>query len=320
MNAKEMIHKAAWILIDEKGRPRSGVRVGIFVAVFVFGAGLLGVAAASMMGAIGISGPPGTKASLFLNGALTLSAALFAGWLCVRYLEFLPFRSLGAWFTARWAKHLAAGLIIGAATLCIGVAIAAAFGGLTFEVNASFGACEIIRTLLISSAVFLSAAAAEEAIFRGYILQTFARSGLAWFAIILTAALFGAVHLGNPNSGPLSSLNTAIAGIWFGVAYLKTRDLWFVTGLHMMWNWTQGAFFGIEVSGLKEIVSVPLLREIDRGPVWLTGGEYGLEGGIAATLALLISTAAIYKMPNLKPDQELLAMTSTEPPPRIEQA
>jgi hypothetical protein len=200
------------------------------------------------------------------------------------------------------------------------VAIAAAFGGLVFELNASFGAREIIRTLLISFAVFFVAAAAEEAIFRGYILQTFARSGLAWFAIILTAALFGAVHLGNPNSGPLSSLNTAIAGIWFGVAYLRTRDLWFVTGLHMMWNWTQGAIFGIEVSGLKEIVSVPLLREIDRGPNWLTGGEYGLEGGIATTLALLISTAAIYKMPNLRPDPELLAMTSTEPPPRLDQA
>jgi hypothetical protein len=99
MNAKEMIRKAARIVKDEKGRPRSGVRVGIFVAVFVLLWGLFGAAAFELIAAIGITAPPGTKASLFLNGALTLSAALFAGWLCVRYLERLPFRSLGAWFT-----------------------------------------------------------------------------------------------------------------------------------------------------------------------------------------------------------------------------
>jgi hypothetical protein len=38
-----------------------------------------------------------------------------------------------------------------------------------------------------------------------------------------------------------------------------------------MWNWMQGAIFGIEVSGLTEIVHSPLLKESDHGPAWLTG-------------------------------------------------
>jgi hypothetical protein len=81
-----------------------------------------------------------------------------------------------------------------------------------------------------------------------------------------------------------------------------------------MWNWTLGAVYGIEVSGLTELVKAPLLREIDMGPAWLTGGAYGLEGGIVATIALLISTIGIWYLPILRPDPELLAMTSPSAP------
>ncbi|HMS10020.1 MAG TPA: CPBP family intramembrane metalloprotease, partial [Pyrinomonadaceae bacterium] len=103
-----------------------------------------------------------------------------------------------------------------------------------------------------------------------------------------------------PNASAFSWGNTFLAGIWFAVAYLRTRDLWFATGLHVMWNWMQGAFFGIEVSGLRELIPAPLLMETDAGPAWLTGGTYGLEGGIACTIALLISTAVIWFVPGPK--------------------
>jgi len=80
------------------------------------------------------------------------------------------------------------------------------------------------------------------------------------------AALFASGHLGNPNASAFAWLNTFLAGVWFGVAYWKTGDLWFPFGMHLAWNWMQGAFFGIEVSGLTEITASPLLKEIDRGP------------------------------------------------------
>ena len=81
--------------------------------------------------------------------------------------------------------------------------------------------------------------------------------------------------------------------MWFSVAYLRFRDLWFVTGMHLMWNWVQGSVFGIEVSGMRGISEHTLLREIDTGPTWLTGETYGIEGGIACTVAILISIVAI---------------------------
>jgi len=157
--------------------------------------------------------------------------------------------------------------------------------------------------------VFSVAAAFEEVLFRGYLLQTFARSGLAWFAIAATAVIFGAVHSGNPNADLISTANTVLAGFWFGYAYLKTRDLWFVWGVHLMWNWMQGSIFGIEVSGLTAVTEHPILREIDHGPNWLTGGEYGVEAGVACTAAIIMSIILIRFIPWLKPDVEMSRLT-----------
>ena len=79
-----------------------------------------------------------------------------------------------------------------------------------------------------------------------------------------------------------------------------------------MWNWFQGSIFGINVSGLGELATAPIMKSADSGPTWLTGGSYGLEGGIACTIALIASTALIYLLPMLKPTEEMLALTSEE--------
>jgi hypothetical protein len=164
--------------------------------------------------------------------------------------------------------------------------------------------------------VFGAGAAFEESLFRGYMLQTFVRAGLGWLAIGSTSVFFALVHLGNEGANALSTMNTALAGVWFGAAYLKSRDIWFPFGLHLMWNWIQGSVFGIEVSGIKHLVKAPLMLEVDNGPNWVTGGEYGIEGGIVTTVAILLSIAAIYILPFPKPNPRLLEMTSNENPVR----
>lgn len=284
-------------LFDSDGKLRSGWRFAIFVATFIFFSIFLG-SAVVLLGSL-VFGPPEPGSSVFLtiNGVVSLAIALGVGWLCGKYLEGLPFEALGASFKEQWLRHAIIGLIVGAATFVIGAGVGVLSGGLSFSGNFEATSNSIISTLLISFLVFAAAAAFEEALFRGYMLQTFVRAGLAWPAIVVTSVAFGAVHLWNPNANWISSVNTALAGIWFGVAYLKTRDLWFPTGLHLAWNWTQGSIFGVEVSGLTDIVQAPLLRETDIGPSWLTGGDYGIEGGIATTVAITISTIAIYVLP-----------------------
>ena len=298
------------ILFDSRGTLRSGWRALVFVFVFAFVSSILAIVVIKGAEATGLDLDGSSPPTFVLNAVVSLISALGLGWLCARYLEDLPFRSLGAAFTQNWHKHFGIGAVLGSATLAIAIFTAYMGGGLRFTLNSSSAPGEIARSLAISLLVFGAAAAFEEILFRGYVLQTFARSGLAWLAIILTAVFFGAVHMGNPNSGIISSTNTILAGIWFGIAYLKTRDLWFVWGLHLMWNWTQGAIFGVEVSGITSVISAPLFREADSGPVWLTGLEYGIEGGIVCTVALVISGLLIYKLPGLEPDPELLEMTT----------
>jgi membrane protease YdiL (CAAX protease family) len=302
--------KMEYLLFDQDGKLRSGWRATIFLFSFIFVALLLAALAHIGLTTFQIHATPKSSISLVTNAVLSLAPALLLGWLYGHLFEKLPFRALGASLTKGWLAHWLFGLILGAITLSIAVIIGYVFGGLRFELNAAAGMSTILRSLAISFLVFGLASAFEEALFRGYILQTFARSGLAWLAILLTSVFFGAVHLGNPNANLISIANTVLAGVWFSVAYLKTSDLWFVWGLHLMWNWMQGSFFGIEVSGLTEITASPLLREIDTGPSWLTGQTYGIEGGIACTIALVFSIGAIYFLPVLKPDEELLELTS----------
>ena len=152
------------------------------------------------------------------------------------------------------------------------------------------------ETLFVSILIFLFAAAAEEILFRGYVLQTLTRANIAWLGIVLTSVPFAASHLKNPNAVPgFTFVNTALAGLWLAVAYLRTRSLWLPLGLHWSWNWAQASLLGLPVSGIERIAPAPLLKAMNAGPDWLTGGAYGIEGGAACTIALVISTVVIWR-------------------------
>lgn len=299
------------IFIDGSNRLRSGWRFSAFAVIYILAVVVVGSLASPILRSRDDAGAGLIEQALYLAAGYValLIPAIAVGWFCGRVFEYLPFRALGAWFSAGWLSHFMLGLAFGGVTLLAAIAIAVTGGGLGFEWNTVEGNL-VTRTLLASLIVFGIAAAFEEAVFRGYVLQTFARSGLAWFAIGMTSLFFGLAHLNNPGSNLIAILNTMLAGVWFGVAYLKTRDLWFVWGLHLIWNWMQGAVFGIEVSGLTELTRFPLLTETDTGPEWLTGGPYGLEGGLACTVALLFSAGAIWLAPFVRTSADMLTLTS----------
>lgn len=297
------------IFIDDHGRIRSGWRALIFVLMLAVFTVAISAFIGSVADRFGFMPQPGSRTGFAYNSTISLVAAAAASLVAVRLMDRLPFRSLGASFTMGWLRHLVCGLGIGAATLAAALIPAIAYGSLRFSIT-DLDASSVAEPLLTSLAVMALASAFEELLFRGYFLQTFMRSGLTWLAILMTSGFFGLVHLGNPDAGPISTTNTILAGLWFAAAYIRTRDLWFAWGIHLAWNFAQGAIFGIEVSGLTQIARPSVLVESDGGPVWLTGGEYGIEASIGCTAAILISIAAIRSMPCLKPDPELVEMTS----------
>lgn len=302
------------IFFNQFGRVRSGWRVFIFLLAFVLISSLFGAVIEAIVFRSSINSSAGSLSGFVVPNLILLTFSIFVGWLCGKFLENLPFRALGCWFTKNWLKDLIFGLILGASSILLAAFIAIIFGGLTLQPNRSSGSSAVILTLSISLAVFTLGAAAEEALFRGYILQTFARAKLAWFAVALTSLFFASGHLGNPNASYISTMNTVLAGIWFSVAYLKTRNLWMVFGMHLMWNWVQGAILGIPVSGIKELTTAPLFQVGNYGSDVITGGNYGVEGGIACTIAIILCGGLIWFLPFLKPSEEMLALTSEEIP------
>ena len=304
------------IFINDVGRIRSGWRVLIFVAAFI----ALTLILVTVLRVVFLFVGPRLSAARPLIGELVfrgslLAAALGAGYLCARFLEGLPWRSLGLTFHRGWLRDLLVGFAIGFGSLVIAVAIA--LKGFYFSVGGPEWS-SVIRSMIGSGVILFAAALAEESMFRGYGLQTLTRAKLAWLGVLLTSVPFGLVHLSNPNVVPgVTFANTALAGIWLAAAYLRTRSLWLPLGVHWAWNWALGWFFGLPISGIN-LVSEPLLNVQDVGPKWLTGGSYGIEGGVACTIALILSTFFLWRTRLISATPELMQMTSEENPATLE--
>jgi hypothetical protein len=138
--------------------------------------------------------------------------------------------------------------------------------------------------------ILLIAATNEELIFRGYPFQKLVESLGPPGAVAVSSACFGLAHLGNSHHTWISTVNTMLVGIPLSIAYLRTRSLWMPVGVHFTWNYVQGFVFGLPVSGYT--FSSSLLKVQVHGAAWLTGSEYGPEGGLLCTMVVVC--AGIY--------------------------
>jgi uncharacterized protein len=306
------------IIFNDAGRLRSGWRLLLFTGVYLIVLSVFGVIFRVVLQLIpeNVSQPYLASAwGWVVQGLLLFVSAALVGWGCTVLLEGLPMRALGWALYQGWLRDLVLGSLVGAASLVLAASVSAAVGGFRFSFAATSLFPSVAKTLVLSALVFLIAGAAEEVLFRGYPLQTVLRAWPAWAALIPTSVAFAAVHLGNPNTvRGFTFVNTALAGVWLAVAYLRTRSLWFPLGVHWAWNWTMGAVLGLPVSGIKELTPQPLMRAADQGPAWLTGGSYGIEGGAACTLVLIVSTLFIWRTRLVHATEEMRRLTEKENP------
>jgi len=178
------------------------------------------------------------------------------------------------------AKELGIGLALGAVIFSIVVFIMWLAGVLSFEGMNSYSNLLNMLPLLILAGFI------EEYIFRGIIFKLTEEILGTWLAILLQAALFGLIHAGNENASAFSTFAIAVeAGILLVAVYMITRRLWIAIGLHFAWNWIQGPFYGIPVSG-HDING--LFETTINGPELLTGGAFGAEASIIALITCTV--------------------------------
>lgn len=226
---------------------------------------------------------------LFLITLAGLLWTLTLTWAFRRWLDKAPFRDLGFARGAFW-KEAAIGLGIGLASMIVVLLIQLVLRWASLTLAAGAAAPGALASTALA---LLPAAATEEIVFRGYVLQTL-ESWRGWrLGVIVSSILFGLAHAVNPHVGLLALTNIAAAGVVFCLAYRLTRRLWLPVAYHFMWNYAQGPVFGFPVSGMDFGAAA---QTTVTGPALWTGGAFGPEGGLLVTLVLVVTGLGLWSV------------------------
>lgn len=182
------------------------------------------------------------------------------------------------------------GLVIGIAAftsaylLCL-VTGSVRFGGVNEQMVPGY--------IVLYFAGYMIQGMAEEVICRGYFMVSLTRKYSMWFSAVLSSLLFMILHFANDGMTVRSMLNLFLFGIFMALLFVDCGNIWVIGALHSVWNFMQGNVFGIQVSGLpkQNAIFVSVFQE---GRDWIHGGSFGLEGGLAVTLVLLICIRWVY--------------------------
>lgn len=213
-----------------------------------------------------------TDKALKRVGALLLTAVVLgAYWAYVRIVERRAVTELSS---SHAGRELGGGLVLGALLFSTTIGILAALGA--YRITGNNGWLIMLASLPAS----ILAGVLEEVVIRGVVFRILEQWLGSWFALAISAVIFGALHLLNPGATLLNAAAISIeAGVLLAAAFMLTRRLWLCIGIHIAWNYTQGGIFSVVVSGGK---STGLLQSRMVGPDWLTGGTFGAEASIVA--------------------------------------
>ncbi len=264
-----------------RGRIRAGWRIAIFLII-------TGVSLAVVLYPFLQLRLPSEVQQLVVYFIL-FSGVLLCSFLMAKYFDHRPSGTIGYRFYRRWWRDYLLGVVIGWALVTLIFAAEGLLGYLEVQwVGFSFSL--LVRVFGFSLIYFVFQSAFEEVLFRGYLFQTLIEGTNVLAAVVIFSAVFGLLHMMNPNALWLGGVNTIVAGLMFCLAYLRTRGLWLASGLHFGWNYFLGSIYGLPVSGIS---SSALLSVKVEGPVLITGGEYGPEGGIIGLTMFLLGTLYI---------------------------
>ena len=263
---------------------RDPLRIALSIGLYIF----FYVAAAMVIAPV-LLGLGGRLVAVSVSGFI---AAAGTNALALKIYEGLPLPAIGLAWNRTSARNLGLGLAggIGSALIVICIPLLTGLARLRTDpaVGTNWGTFAFVGLML------LAGSAGEEILFRGYGFQLLLRSLGPSATILPVGVLFAALHAGNPNSTYLGLANTAGFGILFGYAFLRSGDLWFPIGLHFGWNLVLPVM-GVNVSGFTMKVT-SLAVEWNVGALW-SGGDYGPEGGVFASVALGLLLLYLWKVP-----------------------
>ncbi|WP_295087534.1 CPBP family intramembrane glutamic endopeptidase [Ruminococcus sp.] len=231
----------------------------------------------------------------------TVFGTLAAIFYC-RCIEMRPVRSMGA-RKKGFFSHYFSGLLCGIIMMSAIALISAALGITKMKLcnNVNYG---VIALFFLG---FVVQGMSEEFIFRGYLMTTIGGSGQhTAVAVLISSVGFALAHAGNPGFGPLPFVNLFLFGAFAALCVVIFDNIWGACAIHSIWNFTQGNFYGISVSGSVDAESI--FRSVPQSShAFLTGGKFGIEGSLITTFVLCIGIASeLYMISRKSPETETI--------------
>lgn len=219
-------------------------------------------------------------AMLFSNIGIILVTLLFCKLIQKRKVTTVGFQKPGLW------KEYLCGMGVGFVIFSVAVLLCVVTGSLKLQgLSATFSIGVFVMFLL----GYMIQGMAEEVLCRGYFLVSVSRRYPLAVGIAANSVFFAALHLLNNGISVLAFINLALFGIFASVYFVKRGNIWGVGALHSIWNLVQGNVYGIRVSGMQSNCTI-LSSEMVAGRELINGGDFGLEGGLAVTIVLVVGT------------------------------
>jgi membrane protease YdiL (CAAX protease family) len=260
-----------------------------------------------------------------VSSVASLVGAILTVWLAGRFLDRRPFSAFGFRLGAGWWLDLLFGMVLGALLMTAVFLVELGLGWV--EITGSFetqGGAPFVISILFPVATFVCIGISEELVSRGYQLKNAAEGlnypslgprGAILLAWVLSSVFFGVLHANNPNATPVSTFNIVLAGLMLGFGYVLTGELAIPIGLHITWNFFQGAVYGFPVSGFGSFGATLLATE-QGGPELWTGGSFGPEGGLLIPAVMLLGVSFVALWRHLRTGKVTLHAPIAESPDR----
>lgn len=209
-------------------------------------------------------------------------------WVWLRFSSQRPFWSLG--FENRGAlRHTLGGVLVAGLMIAVTAGLAILSGA-----EPSKSETPELTALgigLLSLLAYAVQGPAEEVLFRGWLLPVIGSRYRPWIGVFVSAFVFSLAHAASSGITLLAFLNLFLFGIFAAVYVLTEGGLWGICAWHAVWNWAMGDLLGFALDGTAHSGLLISIRA--PGPNIITGGAFGLEGGLAATAVFLIAIGII---------------------------
>ena len=153
---------------------------------------------------------------------------------------------------------------------------------------------ELISLALFGSLLGAFASAwVQELIFRVVIYRITEVWLGTWWALVISALLFGLIHLFSEGATLVSAPAVSLEAVSPRCGLYPHPRIWMALGIHMAWDFANDGVYGVGIAGQSGAKLTGLVHANLSGPAYLTGGTLGVEASILTLIVMLLAGSLI---------------------------